>query len=45
MQANRLRRDSNARRRAVIRQRKQRITDRREKWFRLVNRNGSPKIE
>ncbi|PWW36930.1 hypothetical protein DFO83_10673 [Idiomarina loihiensis] len=45
MRASRLRRENNSRRRAVIRKRKQRIIERREKWFRIVNREGTPKIE
>jgi len=45
MRANRLRRENNERRRAVIRKRRQRIIDRREKWFRIVNREGTPKVE
>ncbi|MFV1467740.1 MULTISPECIES: hypothetical protein [Idiomarina] len=45
MRANRLRRENNSRRRAVIRKRRQRIIDRREKWFRIVNREGTAKVE
>lgn len=45
MRTNRLRRENNERRRAVIRKRRQRIIDRREKWFRIVNREGTAKVE
>ncbi len=45
MLENRLRRENNSRRRAVIRKRRQRIIDRREKWFRIVNREGTAKVE
>ncbi|MEC7643214.1 MULTISPECIES: hypothetical protein [unclassified Idiomarina] len=36
---------NDARRRAVVRARRKRIIERREKWFRLVKKEGSPKIE
>ena len=36
---------NDARRRAVIRKRKQRIIERREKWFRIVQKDGKAKVE
>ncbi|WP_300321705.1 hypothetical protein [Idiomarina sp.] len=45
MRANRLRCENNSRRRAVIRKRRQRIIERREKWFRIVQKEGRPKVE
>ncbi|WP_262339975.1 MULTISPECIES: hypothetical protein [Idiomarina] len=42
----RIRKTANdARRRAVIRKRRKRITERREKWFRIVQKGGNPKID
>lgn len=36
---------NDARRRAVLRKRKQRIIERREKWFRIVKKDGKAKVE
>ncbi len=36
---------NDARRRAVIRKRRKHITERREKWCRIVQKDGSAKIE
>ncbi|WP_404401687.1 hypothetical protein [Idiomarina seosinensis] len=42
----RIRKTANdARRRAVINKRKRRITERREKWFRIVQKDGKPKCQ
>ncbi|WP_276567841.1 hypothetical protein [Idiomarina seosinensis] len=42
----RIRKTANdARRRAVVRKRKQRIIERREKWFRIVQKDGTAKCE